>query len=110
MAHYTAEDLMRFGLIHLLEEGRFNELIADIKNLFNGYEFGFLLSGEVMDRILVELDNYAYDLAAQGEIEGDEDMKVFNAARTFLLGILFEYIGHSNLEPDQFVKLITNHE
>lgn len=110
MAHYTAEDLMRFGLIHLLEEGRFNELIADIKNLFNGYEFGFFLSGEVMDRILVELDNYAYDLAAQGEIEGDEDMKVFNAARTFLLGILFEYIGHSNLEPDQFVKLITNRE
>lgn len=110
MAHYTAEDLMRFGLIHLLEEGRFNELIADIKNLFNGYEFGFLLSGEVMDRILAELDNYAYDLAAQGEIEGDEDMKVFNAARTFLLGILFEYIGHSNLEPDQFVKLITNRE
>lgn len=110
MAHYTTEDLMRFGLIHLLEEGRFNELIADIKNLFNGYEFGFLLSGEVMDRILVELDNYAYDLAAQGEIEGDEDMKVFNTARTFLLGILFEYIGHSNLEPDQLVKLITNHE
>lgn len=110
MAHYTAEDLMRFGLIHLLEEGRFNELIADIKNLFNGYEFGFLLSGEVMDKILVELDNYAYDLAAQGETEGDEDMKVFNAARTFLLGILFEYIGHSNLEPDQFVKLITNRE
>lgn len=110
MAHYTAEDLMRFGLIHLLEEGRFNELIADIKNLFNGYEFGFFLSGEVMDRILVELDNYAYDLAAQGEIEGDEDMKVFNTARTFLLGILFEYIGHSNLEPDQFVKLITNRE
>ena len=110
MAHYTAEDLMRFGLIHLLEEGRFNELIADIKNLFNGYEFGFFLSGEVMDRILVELDNYAYDLAAQGEIEGDEDMKVFNAARNFLLGILFEYIGHSNLEPDQFIKLITNHE
>ena len=110
MAHYTAEDLMRFGLIHLLEEGRFNELIADIKTLFNGYEFGFLLSGEVMDRILVELDNYAYDLAAQGEIEGDEDMKVFNTARTFLLGILFEYIGHSNLEPDQFVKLITNRE
>lgn len=110
MAHYTAEDLMRFGLIHLLEEGRFNELIADIKNLFNGYEFGFFLSGEVMDRILVELDNYAYDLAAQGEIEGDENMKVFNAARTFLLGILFEYIGHSNLEPDQFVKLITNRE
>ena len=110
MAHYTAEDLMRFGLIHLLEEGRFNELIADIKNLFNGYEFGFLLSGEVMDRILVELDNYAYDMAAQGEIEGDEDMKVFNTARTFLLGILFEYIGHSNLEPDQFVKLITNRE
>ena len=108
MAHYTTEDLMRFGLIHLLEEGRFNELIADIKNLFNGYEFGFFLSGEVMDRILVELDNYAYDLAAQGEIEGDEDMKVFNAARTFLLGILFEYIGHSNLEPDQFFKLITN--
>ena len=110
MAHYTAEDLMRFGLIHLLEEGRFNELIADIKNLFNGYEFGFFLSGEVMDRILVELDNYAYDLAAQGEIEGDEDMKVFNTARTFFLGILFEYIGHSNLEPDQFVKLITNRE
>lgn len=110
MAHYTAEDLMRFGLIHLLEEGRFNELIADIKTLFNGYEFGFLLSGEVMDRILVELDNYAYDMAAQGEIEGDEDMKVFNTARTFLLGILFEYIGHSNLEPDQFVKLITNRE
>lgn len=110
MAHYTAEDLMRFGLIHLLEEGRFNELIADIKNLFNGYEFGFLLSGEVMDKILVELDNYAYDLAAQGEIEGDEDMKVFNTARTFFLGILFEYIGHSNLEPDQFIKLITNHE
>ena len=110
MAHYTAEDLMRFGLIHLLEEGRFNELIADIKNLFNSYEFGFFLSGEVMDRILVKLDNYAYDLAAQGEIEGDEDMKVFNAARTFLLGILFEYIGHSNLEPDQFVKLITNRE
>lgn len=110
MAHYTTEDLMRFGLIHLLEEGRFNELIADIKNLFNGYEFGFLLSGEVMDRILVELDNYAYDMAAQGEIEGDEDMKVFNTARTFFLGILFEYIGHSNLEPDQFIKLITNHE
>lgn len=110
MAHYTTEDLMRFGLIHLLEEGRFNELIADIKSLFNGYEFGFLLSGEVMDKILVELDNYAYDLAAQGEIEGDEDMKVFNAARTFLLGILFEYIGHSNLEPDQFIKLKTNHE
>ena len=110
MAHYTTEDLMRFGLMHLLEEGRFNELIADIKNLFNGYEFGFLLSGEVMDRILVELDNYAYDLAAQGEIEGDEDMKVFNTARTFFLGILFEYIGHSNLEPDQFVKLITNRE
>ncbi len=110
MAHYTAEDLMRFGLIHLLEEGRFNELIADIKNLFNGYEFGFFLSGEVMDRILVELDNCAYDMAAQGEIEGDEDMKVFNTARTFLLGILFEYIGHSNLEPDQFVKLITNRE
>ena len=110
MAHYTTEDLMRFGLMHLLEEGRFNELIADIKNLFNGYEFGFFLSGEVMDRILVELDNYAYDLAAQGEIKGDEDMKVFNAARTFLLGILFEYIGHSNLEPDQFVKLITNRE
>ena len=110
MAHYTAEDLMRFGLIHLLEEGRFNELIADIKNLFNGYEFGFLLSGEVMDRILVELDNYAYDMAAQGEIEGDEDMKVFNTARTFFLGILFEYIGHSNLEPDQFIKLITNRE
>lgn len=110
MAHYTAEDLMRFGLIHLLEDGRFNELIADIKNLFNGYEFGFLLSGEVMDKILVELDNYAYDLAAQGEIEGDEDMRVFNTARTFLLGILFEYIGHSNLEPDQFVKLITNRE
>ena len=110
MAHYTTEDLMRFGLMHLLEEGRFNELIADIKNLFNGYEFGFFLSGEVMDRILVELDNYAYDLAAQGEIEGDEDMKVFNTARTFFLGILFEYIGHSNLEPDQFVKLITNLE
>lgn len=110
MAHYTTEDLMRFGLMHLLEEGRFNELIADIKNLFNGYEFGFFLSGEVMDRILVELDNYAYDMAAQGEIEGDEDMKVFNTARTFLLGILFEYIGHSNLEPDQFVKLITNRE
>lgn len=110
MAHYTAEDLMRFGLIHLLEEGRFNELIADIKNLFNGYEFGFFLSGEVMDRILVELDNYAYDLASQGEIEGDVDMKVFNAARTFLLGILFEYIGHSNLEPDQFIKLKTNRE
>ena len=110
MAHYTTEDLMRFGLMHLLEEGRFNELIADIKNLFNGYEFGFFLSGEVMDRILVKLDNYAYDLAAQGEIEGDEDMKVFNTARTFFLGILFEYIGHSNLEPDQFVKLITNLE
>ena len=110
MAHYTTEDLMRFGLIHLLEEGRFNELIADIKNLFNGYEFGFFLSGEVMDRILVKLDNYAYDIAAQGEIEGDEDMKVFNTARTFFLGILFEYIGHSNLEPDQFVKLITNRE
>lgn len=110
MAHYTTEDLMRFGLMHLLEEGRFNELIADIKNLFNGYEFGFFLSGEVMDRILVKLDNYAYDLAAQGEIEGDEDMKVFNTARTFFLGILFEYIGHSNLEPDQFVKLITNRE
>ena len=110
MAHYTTEDLMRFGLMHLLEEGRFNELIADIKDLFNGYEFGFFLSGEVMDRILVKLDNYAYDLAAQGAIEGDEDMKVFNAARTFLLGILFEYIGHSNLEPDQFVKLITNRE
>ena len=110
MAHYTTEDLMRFGLMHLLEEGRFNELIADIKNLFNGYEFGFFLSGEVMDRILVKLDNYAYDLAAQGEIEGDEDMKVFNTARTFFLGILFEYIGHSTLEPDQFVKLITNRE
>lgn len=113
MAHYTTEDLMRFGLMHLLEEGRFNELIADIKNLFNGYEFGFFLSGEVMDRILVELDNYAYDMASQGEIEGiegDVDMKVFNAARTFFLGILFEYIGHSNLEPDQFIKLITNHE
>ena len=110
MAHYTTEDLMRFGLMHLLDEGRFNELIADIKNLFNGYEFGFFLSGEVMDRILVELDNCAYDLAAQGEIEGDEDMKVFNTARTFLLGILFEYIGHSNLQPDQFVKLITNRE
>ena len=110
MAHYTTEDLMRFGLMHLLEEGRFNELIADIKDLFNGYEFGFFLSGEVMDRILVKLDNYAYDLAAQGEIEGDEDMKVFNTARTFFLGILFEYIGHSNLEPDQFVKLITNRE
>ena len=110
MAHYTTEDLMRFGLMHLLEEGRFNELIADIKNLFNGYEFGFFLSGEVMDRILVELDNCAYDLAAQGEIEGDEDMKVFNTARTFFLGILFEYIGHSNLQPDQFVKLITNRE
>ena len=110
MAHYTTEDLMRFGLMHLLEEGRFNELIADIKTLFNGYEFGFLLSGEVMDRILAELDNYAYDMAAQGEIEGDEDMKVFNTARTFFLGILFEYIGHSNLEPDQFIKLITNHE
>ena len=110
MAHYTAEDLMRFGLIHLLEEGRFYDLIAGIKNIFNGYECGFLLSGEVMDKILVELDNYAYDMAAQGEIEGDEDMKVFNTARTFLLGILFEYIGHSNLEPDQFIKLITNHE
>ena len=110
MAHYTTEDLMRFGLMHLLEEGRFDALIADIKNLFNGYEFGFFLSGEVMDRILVKLDNYAYDLAAQGEIEGDEDMKVFNTARTFFLGILFEYIGHSNLEPDQFVKLITNRE
>ena len=110
MAHYTTEDLMRFGLMHLLDEGRFNELIADIKNLFNGYEFGFFLSGEVMDRILVELDNCAYDLAAQGEIEGDEDMKVFNTARTFFLGILFEYIGHSNLQPDQFVKLITNRE
>lgn len=110
MAHYTTEDLMRFGLMHLLEEGRFNELIADIKNLFNSYEFGFFLSGEVMDRILVKLDNYAYDMAAQGEIEGDEDMKVFNTARTFFLGILFEYIGHSNLEPDQFVKLITNRE
>ena len=110
MARYTTEDLMRFGLMHLLEEGRFNELIADIKNLFNGYEFGFFLSGEVMDRILVKLDNYAYDLAAQGEIEGDEDMKVFNTARTFFLGILFEYIGRSNLEPDQFVKLITNRE
>lgn len=110
MAHYTAEDLMRFGLIHMLEEGRFNELIADFKNLFNGYEFGFLLSGEVMDRILVELDNYAYDLASQGEIEGDVDMKVFNTARTFFLGILFEYIGHSNLEPDQFIKTITNLE
>ena len=110
MAHYTSEDLMRFGLIHLFEEGRFNELIADIKTLFNGYEFGFLLSGEVMDRILVKLDNYAYDLAAQGEIEGDEDMKVFNAARTFFLGILFEYIKHSDMQPDDFIKFITNHE
>ena len=113
MAHYTSEDLMRFGLIHLLEEGRFYELIADIKNLFNGYEFGFLLSGEVMDRILVELDNYAYDMAAQGEIEGvegDEDMKVFNTARTFFLGILFEYIKHSDMQPNDFVKFITNHE
>lgn len=114
MAHYTAEDLMRFGLIHLLEEGRFNELIADIKNLFNGYEFGFFLSGEVMDRILVELDNYAYDMSgikdACTKEERTDSQIVFNAARTFLLGILFEYIGHSNLEPDQLVKLITNRE
>ena len=110
MAHYTTEDLMRFGMKYLLNAGEFDEIISEMKNYFNGYEFGFFLSGEVMDRILVELDNYAYDLAAQGEIEGDEDMKVFNTARTFLLGILFEYIGHSNLEPDQFVKLITNRE
>ena len=110
MAHYTTHDLMYLGMRFLLHNGEFDEIIAEMKNYFECYESGIFLSGEVMDRILVELDNYAYDLAAQGEIEGDEDMKVFNAARTFLLGILFEYIGHSNLEPDQFIKLITNHE
>lgn len=114
MAHYTTEDLMRFGLIHLLKEGRFNELIADIKNLLNGYEFGFLLSGEVMDRILVEIDKYAYDMSWFEDVcteeEGTEAGIVYDAARSFLRGILFEYIGHSNLEPDQFIKLITNHE
>ena len=107
---HTTSDLMRFGMKYLLNAGEFDEIIAEMKNYFESYENGILLSGEVMDRILVELDNYAYDMAAQGEIEGDEDMKVFNTARTFLLGILFEYIGHSNLEPDQFIKLITNRE
>ena len=110
MAHYTTSDLMRFGMKYLLNAGEFDEIIATMKHYFESYENGILLGGEVMDRILVELDNYAYDLAAQGEIDGDEDMKVFNTARTFFLGILFEYIGHSNLEPDQFVKLITNRE
>ena len=110
MAHYTTNNLMYLGMRFLLRTGEFDGIIAEMKNYFEGYESGIFLSGEVMDKILVELDNYAYDMAAQGEIEGDEDMKVFNAARTFLLGILFEYIGHSNLEPDQFIKLKTNRE
>ena len=111
MAHYTTEDLMRFGLIHLLEGGRFNELIDEMKNLFDGYEFGFLLGEEVMDKILVKIDHTACDLADMEATEySDDSTKVFNAARKFLLGILFKYIGMSNLEPDEFIKLITNHE
>ena len=116
MAHYTTHDLMYLGMRFLLRTGEFDEIIAEMKNYFECYESGIFLSGEVMETLIDKIENKAHEISYRQEDEftTPEDRadysKVFNVTRAFLLGILFEYIGHSNLEPDQFVKLITNRE
>ena len=111
MAHYTTESLMRLGMKFTLQMGEFDRIIATMKNYFESYEAGAMLGGEVMDEILERIDIEANDFAGLViEEYSDDSVAVYHTARTFLLGILFEYIGHSNLEPDQFVKLITNRE
>lgn len=116
MAHYTTSDLMRFGMKYLLNAGEFDEIISEMKNYFECYESGIFLSGEVMETLIDKIENKAHEISYRQEDEftTPEDRadysKVFNATRSFLLGILFEYIGQSNLDSDQFIKLITNHE
>ena len=113
---HTTSDLMRFGMKYLLNEGEFDGIITEMKNYFECYESGIFLSGEVMDTLIDRIENKAHEISYRQEEEftTPEDRadysRVFNVTRSFLLGILFEYIGHSNLEPDQFIKLITNHE
>ena len=108
---HTTSDLMRFGMKYLLNAGEFDEIIATMKHYFESYENGILLSGEVMDEILERIEIAAKDFSyVTTEEYSDDSVAVLNVAQKFLLGILFEYIGHSNLEPDQFVKLITNRE
>ena len=116
MAHYTTSDLMRFGMKYLLNAGEFDEIISEMKNYFECYESGIFLSGEVMETLIDKIENKAHEISYRQEDEftTPEDRadysKVFNVTRAFLLGILFEYIGQSNLDSDQFIKLITNHE
>ena len=108
---HTTSDLMRFGMKYLLNAGEFDEIIATMKHYFESYENGILLSGEVMDEILERIEIAAKDFSyVTTEEYSDDSVAVLNVAQKFLLGILFEYIGHSNLEPDQLVKLITNRE
>ena len=111
MAHYTTESLMRLGMKFTLQTGEFDGIIAEMKNYFEGYEAGILSSGKVMEEILERIEIDAHDFSdIVTEEYSDDSMTVYHIAHEFLLGILFEYIGHSNLEPDQFVKLITNRE
>ena len=111
MAHYTTESLMRLGMKFTLQTGEFDRIIATMKNYLESYEAGILPGGKVMEEILERIDIDAHDFAdLVTEEYSDDSVTVYHIAREFLLGILFEYIGHSNLEPDQFIKLITNHE
>lgn len=114
MAHYTINDIMSLGMQSLLNQGVFDEIIAEMKAWFDNYEIGFYRSGEVMTTLIRKIEAKAYDMSwledVRTEEEGADAQIVYNAARSFLLGILFEYIGQSNLDSDQFIKLITNHE
>ena len=108
---HTTRDLMRFGMKYLLNAGEFDEIIAEMKNYFESYENGILLSGEVMDEILERIEIAAKDFSyVTTEEYSDDSVVVLNVAQNFLLGILFEYIKHSDMQPNDFVKLITNHE
>lgn len=108
---HTTNDLMRFGMKYFLNAGEFDRILAKMKDYFERYEAGILLGEDVMDEILEHIEIAAKDFSyVITEEYSDDSVTVFHIAHKFLLGILFEYIGHSNLEPDQFIKLITNHE
>ena len=108
---HTTSDLMRFGMKYLLNAGEFDEIIATMKHYFESYENGILLGGEVMDEILVRIEIAAKDFSyVTTEEYSDDSVAVLNVAQKFLLGILFEYIKHSDMQPNDFIKFITNHE
>ena len=111
MAHYTTESLMRLGMKFTLQTGAFDEIIAEMKNYLEGYEAGILTSEKVMEEILERIEIDAHDFSdIVTEEYSDDSLTVDHIAHEFLLGILFEYIKHSDMQPNDFVKFITNHE